>query len=179
MTNSLRKELSPFSSRPPLSQAFTALIESAARLLELRMERSFFEIDAIQTTDGSGLVDLIKALPPCPIIQPTDDGEEIFYLSNTELDSTAATSLGVTQAALQFAAPHFSLTKIVPTSALGPTPCRFFGSCKSPQTTVMPERCTNRPWESYEPSKGEQCWYGQGVAGGRSKHSGPGNTDSA
>lgn len=137
------------------------------------MQSAFFEVDLVETPDGTALVDMIKTFPPCPIIQPGEDRDEIFYILDRDPDLAGATALGVTQSALQFAAPHFRLDKIVPTSQLARSPCRFFGSCRAPQTTSAPERCVERPWESFDAALTEQCWYGLGVAQLRGRPTSP------
>jgi hypothetical protein len=168
MVTSLRKEAEPFQLRTSLYRAFTSLIETAAQLLSLRLQQAFFELNAIARQDGTGLVEMIKSFPPCPIIHLTDAGEEIFYLSDAEPDPTAATNFGVAQAALQFAVPHYGPSEILPTTSVRPTACRFFGSCRAPQAMQASECCRERPWESFDPTHREQCWYGQGVAVTRS-----------
>lgn len=160
----LRKEVEPFASRVPLRRSFTTMVESAIQLVSVRVQHPFFEIDVMQDKGGGGLVEMIKSFPPCPIIHATAWGEEIFYISDAEPQAADSISLGVTQAAMQFAAQHYRDAVIISTDQVSPFRCRFFGSCSAPQTKEAPVRCTQRPWESFDAAGGEQCWYGHGVS---------------
>ncbi|MBX3624110.1 MAG: hypothetical protein KF892_03775 [Rhizobacter sp.] len=171
IVSDLRTEVVAFGSRKPLHRAFSDLIDTAEALLQIRSQSEFFEIDLVESPDGAALVNMIKSFPPCPIIQPGEDRDEIFYILDREPDKVAAVSLGVAQSALQFAAVHYQLHAIAPTNQVRKLSCRFYGSCGAPQTIAAPERCKEKPWESFDPTLAEQCWYGQGVAQLRSRPS--------
>lgn len=160
-----------FSSRPPLHRAFTAMLGWAREYLELRTTSPFFEVDLVSTTDRNALVGMLKAFPPCPIIQetgPLSHELELILLSEQSPDQGQVQDLAIAQSLLHFAARHIGAREIVPTSRAQEGACRFWGACKLPLTSSAPQICQRRPWESFKPADAECCWYASAVRISRS-----------
>jgi hypothetical protein len=174
LTETLPLEIAPFRNRGHAGRGLDRMKEWGVTLFNERLKDTWFDINAVnKAPDLQALVDLIQAMPACPIIQVVDklnNREELLYFSQDDIvENSIITELGVAQALLQFSAAHLtSMGEIIPTPDSSQA-CFFVDLCDAPLAVERSSICRRSPWQSFDPVAAHSCWYGQAVTAARAR----------
>lgn len=142
-------------------------------LFSRRLEHEFFELDPVEATpEMDEIVAMLRSLPTCPVVQELDgamDTQELLYFSETEVPAEVAQEIGAAQALFHLTDTHIFAGRFSETPPALSRACPFFKACRAPLATTKPEICERRPWESFNPTAPESCWYSAGVACSRGR----------
>lgn len=167
-------EISPFLARGRAGRGLTLMINWATNFFERRLEDNLFEINALaQAPDNGPIVELLRSMPACPIMQDLDgfnEEAELFVLSDTDIETERMEELGAAQSLLHFSGSHLLGGRILGTSNCAPRPCFFVKCCRASRERADRTVCFQSPWLSFEPNNLTGCWYAQGVAAARGKN---------
>lgn len=173
-----------FAGLGPLKPAIVALQNNYKGFIEMRLNNPFIELELIESrTDLQTVVNLLQTMPPCPVIQTSDDPDEdgrpetiTWFAGHMEMADSEAyqailEGLGIYQSMNAFVKTHLANTRIISTQELENNIgneavvrricCPFVNSCGAPQALATPEICRERPWESPKDPLGA-CWYAVG-----------------
>lgn len=173
LKDSLQREVEPLATRGPAGRGLRRMAEWANDLLSRRLEDEFFELAPVEATpDLAPLVAMLRSLPTCPVVQEIDasaDSQELLYFSETEVPPELTQEIGAAQALFHLTDAHIVTGRFSETSLALSRACPFFKACRAPLAISEPAICERRPWESFNPTTAEGCWYGVGVACSRGR----------
>ncbi|MDR6474613.1 hypothetical protein J2778_002107 [Paraburkholderia graminis] len=182
ITNSVRKiltqtlplEIAPFTERGHAGRGLAWMLEWCNTLFEERLKDSWFEIAALDSApDLVPLVELLRTMPVCPVIQevnPSGNREELLFFSEVEIPREFVDEIGAAQSLLHFSAAHLTTDgDILSTSSTYPRECFFVNVCQAPLAIERSPICQRSPWESFDSNGRRGCWYAQGVSAARGR----------
>lgn len=174
LTEILPLEIAPFAGRGHAGRGLERMLDWCKSLFEERLKNSWFEIAALDGAPDLGpLVELLRTMPVCPVIHEVDalDGrEELIFFSEAEVPQELVDEIGAAQSLLHFSATHLSNDgNIVETSRAHRRPCFFVNACQAQLAVERSPICGNSPWEAFDQSAREGCWYAQGVSSARAR----------
>ncbi len=176
LKDTLEPDIAPFKERGHAGSGLVRMANWSLAFVHERVKDSSFEIAAIdKMPDVSPLVDLLRAMPVCPVIQEAnkaDGREEIIFFSPEEIVPEEMAEIGVAQSLLHFSATHLKTDgAIIPTTSVRPRKCLFVDVCQAPLANARSEICRKSPWQAFDPKASEGCWYAQGVRAARARPS--------
>jgi hypothetical protein len=176
ITNSVRKiltqilplEIAPFAERGHAGRGLARMLEWCNTLFEQRLKDSWFEIAVLDSAPDLGpLIELLRTMPVCPVIQEVDASghrDELLFFSEVEIPQELVDEIGVAQSLLHFSAAHLTTDgDILSTSTTYPRECFFMNVCQAPLAIERSPICQRSPWESFDSNERQGCWYAQGV----------------
>lgn len=173
LEDGLQREVEPFAMRGHAGRGLQRMAGWATDLFNRRLGDEFFELGPVEATpDLRPLVDMLRSLPTCPVVQEIDactDSQELLYFSETEVSPELTQEIGAAQALFHLTDAHIATGRFSETSSAISRACPFFNACRAPIAATSPEICANRPWESFNLAASEGCWYGVGVACSRGR----------
>ncbi|MDN7905778.1 hypothetical protein QZM18_16900 [Burkholderia diffusa] len=177
LTQTLPLEIAPFAERGHAGRGLSRMLEWCNTLFEERLRNSWFEIVALDRAPDLGpLVDLLRTMPVCPVIQEvnaSENREELLFFSEEEIPQELVDEIGVAQSLLHFSGTHLTTDgDILPTSKTYPRECFFVNVCQAPLAIERSPICQRFPWESFEHNDHQGCWYAQGVSAARARRDG-------
>lgn len=173
LEDSLQREVEPFAMRGRAGRGLQRMAGWASDLFNRRLGDEFFELGPVEATPDLGpIVEMLRSLPTCPVVQEIDactDSQELLYFSETEVSPELAQEIGAAQALFHLTDAHIVAGRFSETSPAVSRACPFFKACRAPIAATSPEICGKRPWESFNSAATEGCWYGIAVACSRGR----------
>lgn len=174
LTETLPLEIGPFAERGPAGRGLARMLAWCNTLFEERLRDGWFEITALDGTPTlATLVELLRAMPVCPIIQEInaqDGREELLFFSEAEIPQEHVNEIGAAQSLLHFSATHLAMSgNILPTSSTYPRACFFANVCQAPLALERSSVCQQTPWASFDHITAHVCWYAAGVSAARTR----------
>lgn len=174
LDDSLAKEATSFYSRGRAGRGIQRMVAWAETLFSARLQDPFFELTVLDSLPDTGpLVSLWREMPVCPIVQEIDfstNENALLFFMDGAAPLEVAEEICAAQSLLHLSRSHLTSEGIlVCTAKLKNRPCIFYGACRATLATQGSEICQARPWDSFDPSSTQGCWYSQGVAAARGR----------
>jgi hypothetical protein len=172
LADALREQLKGFADRPLFSPAMKRFDESISKYVAARTADPFFELKLIDFEQGSAsLYEFFQAFPPCAVQVldgESDEPDPLEYVGGQEIDSAIVDSLSGYYAMMDYALAH-SAAGLAPTANARSRCCPYARSCSLPARKATPEICESQPWQTFDPTSKELCWYAAGVGASRGR----------
>jgi len=170
--NLLPLEIAPFRERGRAGRGLVRMIEWCNVLLQQRVKDELFELTALdKAPDLEPLVELLRTMPVCPVIQQLDvfdQTDELIFFSDQEVPAEFVSEIAAAQSLLHFSDSHLTADgSILPTPNAQARDCLFVNACQAPLAISKSQTCRRAPWESFSADEPLGCWYAQGVVAAR------------
>lgn len=172
LETSLAWEVEPFVARGRAGKGLRKMVDWADALFKERLRDRLFELTAIRAAPNlEPLVDLLRAMPVCPVVQEVDTStheNQLLFFSEDEPSPEFIEEIGAAQSLLHLASSHLTADgTVIPTSNVPSRPCLFVRACQAPLAMAGASSCLRAPWDSFFPTDTHGCWYAQGVMAAR------------
>jgi hypothetical protein len=169
--------------RGAAAAAMVRVAEIFGDLLQRRLEDPLWDIRPLvgDEINQAALTTLLAAVEPCLVLQRLpddagvpDDGDRpehdlmlAFGKPGAATREMTERAVPVLQCQVHYVAAHLSEEKFIASHdvKLEGAACPFYRSCTLQLRRDHPVTCKRAPWEIYESSGENTCWYGAGVAG--------------
>lgn len=167
-------EIAPFRERGRAGRGLVRMIEWCNVLLQQRIQDELFECTALdKAPDLEPLVEILRTMPVCPVIQEVDalgQMDELIFFSDQEVPVDFVTEIAAAQSLLHFSDSHLTTDgSILPTPDAPARDGLFVNACQAPLAISKSQTCRRAPWESFNADEPLGCWYAQGVVAARGR----------
>lgn len=174
LDNVLPLEIETFRGRGRAGRGLVRMTEWCNVLFQERMKDELFEFTALDKTPDLGpLVELLRTMPVCPVIQEIDifdKTDELIFFSDQEVPMEFVNEIAAAQSLLHFSNSHLTAGgSILPTSNAPAHDCLFANACQAPLAISKSDTCRRSPWKSFNINEPMGCWYAQGVVAARGR----------